>query len=51
MLFELRIRLGRKVMFNNVGTLDQCTEWIRMWTAISTDFDFDYTYTLYPKKP
>ena len=49
MMFELRIRLGRKVMFSNVGTLEQCKEWIEFWTRLSTSHDYDYTYTLYPK--
>lgn len=49
MLFELRIRFRRKVMFSKVGTLEQCTQWIHHWTAVSTCYDFEYTYTLYPK--
>lgn len=49
MLFELRIRLRRKVMFSKVGTLDECKSWIHHWTAVSTIYDAEYTYTLYPK--
>lgn len=49
MLFELRIRLRRKVMFSKVGTLEQCTQWIHHWTSVSTCYDSEYTYTLYPK--
>lgn len=50
MLFELRIKLVRKVVFSKVGTLEQCNEWIKTWLKISTLRDYDYTYTLYPKK-
>jgi len=51
MLFELRIRFRRKVMFSKVGTLDECKSWIHHWTAVTTSYDYEYTYTLYPKKP
>lgn len=51
MLFELRIKLVRKVVFSKVGTLEQCKEWIETWLKISTLRDYDYTYTLYPKNP
>lgn len=55
MMFELRIKVGRKVVFSNVGTLDQCKEWIEYWTNLPVCIKFDHkrerTYTLYPKYP
>lgn len=49
MMFELRIRVGRKVMFSNVGTLEQCKEWIEYWISLPTCRKYEHTYTLYPK--
>ena len=51
MMFELRIKLVRKVVFSKVGTLEQCMEWIRIWNEPSNAsiFDAGYTYSLYPK--
>lgn len=55
MMFELRIKVGRKVVFSNVGTLDQCKEWIEYWTNLPVCIKFERkrerTYTLYPKYP
>lgn len=51
MVFELRIKVGRKLMFSNVGTLEQCMEWIGYWTSLPTCRKYEHTYTLYPKLP
>lgn len=51
MMFELRIKVGRKVMFSNVGTLDQCKEWIEYWTSLPTCRKYEHIYSLYPKNP
>jgi hypothetical protein len=48
---ELRIKAGRKVLFSKIGTLEQCKEWIEYWNSFSSCYDYEYTYTLYPKKP
>lgn len=50
-MFELRIKVGRKMMFSNVGTLEQCKEWIEYWTNLSTCRKYEHVYTLYPKDP
>lgn len=47
----LRIKVGRRVMFSNVGTLDQCKEWIEYWISLPTCRKYEHTYTLYPKDP
>lgn len=49
-MFELRIRVGRKVVFSNIGTLDQCKEWIEYWISLPIYRRYEYTYTLYPKQ-
>lgn len=38
-------------MFGNVGTLDQCKEWIEYWISLPTCRRYEYTYILYPKDP
>ena len=38
-------------MFSNVGTLDQCKEWIEYWISLPTCRKYEHTYTLYPKDP
>lgn len=51
MMFELRIKLGRKVVFSKVCSLEECVEWIRKWNESSSAsiLDSEYTYTLIPK--
>lgn len=49
MEFELCIRVGRKVIFRHVGTLEQCREWIEYWISLPTCRKYEHTYTLYPK--
>jgi hypothetical protein len=51
MMFELCIRVGRRVIFRHVGTLDQCKEWIEYWTSLPTCRKYEHTYTLSPKDP
>lgn len=51
MIFELRIKVGRKVVFSKIGSLEQCKEWIENWNSFSSCYDYEYTYILYPKKP
>ena len=31
MKYELRIKVGRKVVFSRVGTLQSCISWIKTW--------------------
>lgn len=50
-MFELRVKVGRKLMFSNVGTLDQCKEWIEYWASLPTYRGHEYTYTLCLKDP
>jgi hypothetical protein len=49
MMFELRVKFGRKVIFSGVGTLESCTEWINLWQNSSSSLDCSYTYSLYPR--
>ena len=49
MYYELRIKLGRKVVFSKVGTLEDCVEWINLWQNSPSLLDYSYTYSLYPK--
>lgn len=51
MMFELRVRVGRKVIFSHVGTLEQCNEWIEYFAGIPSCRYYERTYTLYPKCP
>lgn len=51
MKFELCIRVGRKVMFRQVCTLEECKELIEYWTSLPTCRPYEHTYTLYPKDP
>ena len=48
MKFELCIRVGRKVIFRHVCTLEQCKELIEYWTNLSTGRKYEHTYTLRP---
>lgn len=46
MKYELRIKVGRKVVFSRVGTFDSCTSWIKTWEECPmTD---EYVYILRP---
>lgn len=51
MKFELCIRVGRKVIFRHIGTLEQCKELIEYWISLSTCRKYDHAYILRPKDP
>uniref|UniRef100_A0AAU8AZY6 Uncharacterized protein n=1 Tax=Dulem virus 254 TaxID=3145731 RepID=A0AAU8AZY6_9VIRU len=46
MKYELRIKVGRKVVFSRVGTLESCNSWIRTWEECP--MTEEYTYVLRP---
>ena len=49
MKYELRIKVGRKVVFSRVGNIYSCTSWIKNWEDYSkTDKTDEYTYILRP---
>lgn len=49
-MFELRVRVGRKLIFSHIGTLEQCHEWIEYWSGIPSCRYYERTYTLHPKE-
>jgi hypothetical protein len=49
MYYELRIKLGRKVVFSKIGTLEDCVEWIKLWQTSPSLLDCSYIYSLYPR--
>ena len=46
MKYEFRIKVGRKVVFSRVGTLESCNSWIKTWEECP--MTEEYTYVLRP---
>lgn len=46
MRYELRIKVGRKVVFSRVGTFDSCISWIKTWQECP--ITHEYIYILRP---
>lgn len=46
MKYELRIKVGRKVVFSRVGTFDSCSSWIKTWEEYP--MTREYVYILRP---
>ena len=49
MYYELKVKLGREIIFTGVGTLETCVEWINLWQNSSSLLDCSCTYSLYPR--
>ena len=46
MKYELRIKVGRKVVFSRVGTYESCSSWIKTWEECP--MTEEYVYILRP---
>ena len=49
MKYELRIKVGRKVVFSRVGTFESCSSWIKTWEECPMcSLKDEYVYVLRP---